>query len=179
MSSCCQQLCVKLTYISIVVVVFGIGIFISVDVYLGQMWFNKNMFDQKETIIMQSGVQAAEVRTPITGLIIGSGFYNFDTQCYSSHANKTEEFFYYHTSTTNIYIDGMDYEVMCVNTAYVNNDFGDSLNGVIYQTSIWSTLCGAVVAAILILCIFCCCTGWCRCCCNREAEYTKLKLVYV
>ncbi|CAL6088635.1 Transmembrane_domain-containing protein [Hexamita inflata] len=179
MSNCCKRFCVKLTYSMIIAVVFFTGIFFSVDVFLKQMWFHKSKFNMNESTTLRSGSSMAEIRTPIMGLIIGSGYYNYDTMCYSNYFNRTEEFKYYYGPTTTVEVNGIDVEIKCVNSDYVTNKVGDGINNVIFYSTFWCAVIGTVLGAVLLLCVWFCCTGWCRCCCSSEAEYTKLKLVYV
>ncbi|CAL6049580.1 Hypothetical_protein [Hexamita inflata] len=106
-------------------------------------------------------------------MIIHEGYYNYNTQCYSSNNDQLEMFYFYKDKTPIVYVNGEIEDVLCVNVKYVDN-LEDNINQLIYQSSFWCAVIGFIAAIIILLCICCWCTDWCRCCFCQEVKYSQI-----
>ncbi|CAL6092519.1 Transmembrane_domain-containing protein [Hexamita inflata] len=165
MSSCCKSFCVKLTYTVLILTTFTIGLFFSFDVYMKSRFFQMSKFDVQSAKVLTSGSQFAEIHTPLMGLSIGTGYYNPYTMCFSEYQNVQEEFYYFKgNKNTLIYTESFNRPVECVSVDYLEHN---ESNAVVYGTSLACSIVGIVLGFLFLICIWLCCSDWCRCCCCK------------
>ncbi|CAL6109865.1 Transmembrane_domain-containing protein [Hexamita inflata] len=172
---CCKALCVKISYTILIGAVFATGLFFSFDVYLQSLMFQSNKFQNAAPVTHLAGCHdEASIKTSLTHIPIGSGYYNSITKCFSAEKDvAADEYFNYKNGdSTQVYVntsvDGSytmkPVDVTCVSKEYVNED---QSNAIVYYVSAGCSWGGLGLGALLLICIWFCCSDWCRCCCCK------------
>lgn len=168
---CCKALCVKVSYTVLIAVVFTVGLFFSFDVYVQSRMFQSNKYENAVPVPGPGCHTEATIKTPLFRISIGEGYYNEASKCFSSTENLTETYFNFKDGeSTSVYVNTTEngayfmksFPVSCVSTTYINDHEG---NAVVYGVSAVCSWAGVALGALILICIWFCCSDWCRCCC--------------
>ncbi|CAL6092521.1 Hypothetical_protein [Hexamita inflata] len=184
---CCKALWVKITYTLFVGVIFVSSLIFSFDIYMQSHMFQNYQFKNTAPEFRLGCQDEAFIKSPLFHIPITSGFYNKDTQCFSgTRTSSLEEFYNYKEgkSTTvevNTTVNGVyfmkEVNINCVSKEYVDEDPN---NSIVYYVSAGCSWGGLNLAILLLICIWFCCSDWCRCCCchQKDVKYTKVYMAY-
>ncbi|CAL6046784.1 Transmembrane_domain-containing protein [Hexamita inflata] len=182
MANCCKAFCVKITYTVILGVIFAAGLLVSFDVYIQSMMFQSNKFKNAAPELKTGCLQEATIKTQIFGIPINQGYYSPVTECFSAYQIKdtTMELFYPYKNgkSTTVYVNSVkngsyvktEKTVSCVSTKFVNDD---ESNSIVYYVSAISSWGGLALGSLLLICVWFCCSDWCRCCCCKEKYHIE------
>ncbi|CAL6046774.1 Hypothetical_protein [Hexamita inflata] len=184
MQHCCKALWVKIFYTVIITVVFVVGLMLSFDVYMISRLF-RSWYFQFPAETKEGCAQLATIKSPVFHMIIGQGFYNPTTQCFSTQ-NKTSEQFISFKQNLETFIFTQTFEngqyiekqvnLKCVSQKYVMED---EANSAIYYISSICSWGGLALAVLLLACIWFCCSDWCRCCCCESRKSIEIAPGYM
>ncbi|CAL6049588.1 Hypothetical_protein [Hexamita inflata] len=169
--TCCKAFCVKITYTLIIGAIFVVALLVSFDVYLQSRMFQSNQFDGA-TVSHTCANQDAYIKSSMFNLLVGYGYYNPATECFSEKETGQESFNNYYdgiqtTVFVNTTVNGSyvlkEKVIKCVSQEFINGD----TNSIMYYLTASCAWGGLILGILILLCIWTCCVDWCRCCCCR------------
>ncbi|CAL6011770.1 Hypothetical_protein [Hexamita inflata] len=171
-----NHLCIKLFYSLLISTVIITGLVFSFDVFVQTLNFKPKKFNLADQFSAQSGSQEAYIRTSL-GLIIDQIYFNAENNCISTMENINEPFVNYKGKfSSQIEVEVTNgksklRDVKCASMRFVN----DQTNSVEFQISAWCSFGGMGLLAVIMLFIWTCCTGWCRCCKEKMISQERIE----
>ncbi|CAL6088527.1 Hypothetical_protein [Hexamita inflata] len=181
--TCCKVFCVKITYTLIIGAIFVVALLISFDVYLQSRMFQSNQFDGV-TVSHTCANQDAHIKSSMFNLLVGQGYYNPATECFSEKETGQDSFYnYYNGMQTTVFVNTTvngsyvlkEKVIKCVSNEFIN---GDSNNIMYYLTAscAWG---GLILGILILLCIWTCSVDQYRhYCCRQNLCQKKQVLVW-
>ena len=180
--SCIKKLCVKLTYIILIAVVFGVGLMFSFDIYASSAVLTKSHYQDAAPITRATGNTEVTAKSSLLGVPYQKMKYNPLTKCINTEDSADDMLatFYiaddWFTVWGTTVKDGKTVEeelqVACAEDLLVDDHY-------VYEITMITSWCGLAAAVILILCVLFCCSDWCRCCCCKEKMSDEtVRLIY-
>ena len=172
---CCVAFWAKIFYIVLIAVVFGMGVFVSFDVYQSSSMLVGDNFE-KNSFTVSAFKESADIKTNIFGIPYLQTLVSEDKRCLTVSFRPDP------LQQCRKMKNGMSLKVGGYSVSMVTQKLLDDIEvlDVIQMSSLIGGICGCVVGAVLILCVLFCCVGCCTCCCCDKVRYAKVQnQVYV